>query len=226
LCSARLRVGLRSFPTHLLWDVYVQLLLGKQLLEAGVLLLELPQALRFAGAHPAILVLPAVEGSLAYTQLASRRWDGRGSGELALGLAELSHYTTSTPARVANLRLGVISEKLSVRETIEFRKYGTCYIFDYLDLLRREVLLPATRMCSSIKLPTSFRCIRNPLPFMFFNCSPKLRLIYFYPESCVHISKSAERVSSEILVPNECITAVMSIISSLRLRHFSKVVFG
>jgi len=42
----------------------LELLVGDQALELGVLLLELLQPLRVVGLHPAVLVAPAMEGDL------------------------------------------------------------------------------------------------------------------------------------------------------------------
>src|SRR5215210_7934299 len=79
--------GLEVSPAHLLEDAYVYRLIGDDLLQAGVLALQFLQALHRIGLHAAILVAPAVEGSLADAESSGNLGNRNPSGQLGLRLA-------------------------------------------------------------------------------------------------------------------------------------------
>jgi len=68
----------------------LELLVGDQALQGGVLALELLQPLGVVGLHPAVLVAPAMEGDLGDLQGLRDLGDRLALGEHQLGLAQLA----------------------------------------------------------------------------------------------------------------------------------------
>jgi len=86
---APLRV--RSFPPPLLEHRLVQLGLGQQLLQRGVLRLQHPKVLRLVGLHPAVLAAPAVPARLGHLQSAEHLGEVRAFVEQTIALTQLPH---------------------------------------------------------------------------------------------------------------------------------------
>ncbi len=84
----RRRAGLTSFLRHLLQGGVVEGEIGHDVLQPGILLLELLQLLGVVGLHPAVLVPPAVEGLLRNLQVLGHCGDVGAIGLEALSLSE------------------------------------------------------------------------------------------------------------------------------------------
>src|SRR5205807_229090 len=85
--------GLDFHPSrrHLLQGVDLELLVGDDPLQLGVLALELLQALDVVGLHPAVLRAPAVKRVLGDLELLGDLWDRLAFGEHPLCLAQLAN---------------------------------------------------------------------------------------------------------------------------------------
>jgi hypothetical protein len=84
--------GLTTFLGDLLEHLLVQGQLGDEALEAGVLGLQLFEALGLVGLEAAVLVAPAVEGLLADAELLADLDGGQALGQVGFGLAGLGDH--------------------------------------------------------------------------------------------------------------------------------------
>src|SRR5205807_106231 len=83
--------GLPISRCHLLQGVDLELLVGDDPLQLGVLALELLQPLDVVGLHPAVLRAPAVKRVLGDLELLGDLWDRLAFGEHPLRLAQLAN---------------------------------------------------------------------------------------------------------------------------------------